>query len=234
MYKYLISGVGGIALGLFGMAAQALVISQSASFNLTPSTLNDTNPDPGVATTLTSTAAVSLDRFDSTEGVLTGVNIGFDTDWNLGSTVFTFSNLGPVSATGESTSTLTATLIDPALDVKSTQEILLSTCTSGSNFCVDLVNDSGTYNDIFDLSAFTLNDFIGTDPLDFEFERTLISNLIDCIGISCTHTNNNNQWSGTVYVDYTYAIPVPEPAILGLLGVGLLGIGASRLGKRRA
>jgi threonine dehydrogenase-like Zn-dependent dehydrogenase len=78
-----------------------------------------------------------------------------------------------------------------------------------------------------------MEDFIGSDPLQIKVERKLISSVIRCgTNDECRQKNTNNGWSGTVYVNYTYA--VPEPSTLMLLGMGLIGLGAGRMRKRNA
>ena len=71
----------------------------------------------------------------------------------------------------------------------------------------------------------------GYIALDFRFVRTLTSDLPRCgKNDNCGYFNYNNAWGGTVNVSYTYS--VPEPSTLVLLGIGMLGLGTTRIRKR--
>ncbi len=232
--KHCIIGLGALTLASIGVPSYAMVLSYSTDFNLaTYDSVIDTNPDNTIFTQVTDSVLVSLDRFDGSLGNLTGVDIWFETNWNLSSMVNSFDTVSgarTASAAGRSISNQSARLIDPFRDIQSNREVVRSTCNDTGS-CTDTVTDSGIFNDAFDLSVFTLSDFIGLNALDFRFVRTLTSDLTRCgNNDNCGHFNFNNAWGGTVFVSYTYS--VPEPSILALLGLGLLGLGITRLRAR--
>jgi hypothetical protein len=245
----LVTGLGILVLTTVSLSTQASVITYSTTFSLA-----DTAPlvdrierydDNGDAildadgnfytTVAKDSVVVSLDRFDSSLGNLAGVDIWFESDWNLTSHVDSWDTRDPnnwvpkASAAGRSISYQSARLIDPFRDIQNNREVIKSSCNDLVS-CVATESDSGAFDSVFDLSSFQLSDFIGSDSLDFRFVRTLTSDLTRC-GVSdwCSHTNSNNAWSGTVYVSYE----LPEPSSLLLIGFGFLGLGAQKLRTRK-
>jgi hypothetical protein len=182
---------------------------------------------------------VNLDRFDGTLGELVGVSIWFETDWNLAGVVKSNhqgSGNATVTGRGRSISRQAVRLIDPNREVERNREVIRNSCV-GLNTCSDYDHDSGVFNDEFDLEAFDLSDFIGTDDIEFRVVRTLIADLTHCGPRDyCSQRNKSNDWNGTIFVSYDYddgeQASVPEPSTLVLLGMGLLGIGATRLGRK--
>ncbi len=240
--KRLVLGLGILASCTLGASAQAdiLTIGDSTSFNFaTLDGLYDRNSgvdadDKPIFTSNTQHRNLTLDRFDASLGTLLDVDIWFESEWSLGSRVSSVDprNNKTASARGRSASKQRIRLIDPFKEVAANNEVLWSSCNDTSS-CSASALSSGLFNDSFDLGAFSLADFIGSDALDFRVVRILESDLRRCGAFDfCAHENFNNAWSGTLHVNYTYS--VPEPATLALMGLGLVGLGAGRLRRFKA
>jgi hypothetical protein len=177
---------------------------------------------------------LTLSRFDASLGTLVDVAIWFDSNWSLGSTVDSVDPRGNkvAKAKGRSASKQRIQLLDPNKEVVANNEVLWSSCNDVPS-CTASSLTSGLFNDSFDLGAFSLADFIGNDALDLSVVRRLESDLRQCGNKDfCAHENFDNAWSGNIYVSYTYN--VPEPASIALFGLGLAGLGANRIRRRKA
>lgn len=240
-FKRLILGIGLLAASTLGTSAQATImtVGDSAAFSFSSydglydrDARNAANGE--YFTRNRQILDLTLDRFDASLGSLLDVDIWFESTWSLSSTV---DSVDPrngnrvASARGRSVSRQRVRLMDPNNEVVASNEFLASSCNDRPS-CSATTNDSGLFNGSFDLGAFSLADFIGSDALDIRVVRLLDSDLRGCGGFDfCSHENSNNAWSGTVHVDYTYN--VPEPSTLLLMGLGLGGIGASRLRRTK-
>lgn len=237
-----LTGIGLLTSLVLGSAAHAGIMTDthSGSFNFNSYNYlvdRDAEAGAGHRSQLVNSQRVSIDRFDASLGTLLGVEISFESEWSLTSTVNAydtrFGNFLTVGR-GKSVSNQQIRLIDPFREIQRNNEVERSTCRDRPT-CRDSDTASGSFNGAFALTDFSLSDFIGIDPLDFRVIRTLTADLYNCGGNdthdSCWQKNSNNAWGGDIHVAYTYS--VPEPASLALLGLGLIGIGASRMKREK-
>lgn len=210
------------------------VISDMASFDFSSRTLQHSTSVQVQEQSVTDFEILNLQRFDDSLGTLTAVDIWFESNWSLSSSIYatdTRNRKRSASGKGRSTMIQKIRLIDPWRETAKNKEVVISNCRDSSE-CKGYEYRQGEYDGQFDLIDFTMNDFIGPSPLKFKVERNLISTVLKCgTNDTCRQINSKNGWSGKVHVNYTYT--VPEPSALALLGLGLVGIGMSRLRKRK-
>ncbi|MCB1865442.1 MAG: PEP-CTERM sorting domain-containing protein [Chromatiales bacterium] len=204
-------------------------------------------------TAFTADETVFLDKFDSSLGTLTDVQINFDWNWDLELTInydgpegyqldrYAHSNhSGQVDGSvlpGSPQSSEFATNFEASCTYSSVGS------STGSVSCMDgRMETNGTSGDFEDEFTIVL------DPLDFiaafigdQFSLTMsaIAQLVDCEDadntsqLGCVPTT---AWYGDLEVVYTYETEdepppnerVPAPAPLALIGLGLAALGISR------
>lgn len=237
---------GAMALTGLASSANAAVISYTEAFSFGSTSLTDTTND-GSAVTDTASQSFDVAGFDSSLGTLTDVFIFFDTDWSLQAMVESFDDddyfVNKAKAKGAASTEMTVTLTNPVGASEDKIRSRVASCSDTSLFwsdaeCTETDNASGNFNDVLDLSSISLTSFIG-GMLEFEVTRSLTAALTKCGHDDvCSLTNTNNEWGGELVVAYQYdeastgpSASVPEPAILAVFGLGLLGFSAARRGK---
>ena len=225
--------IGLVFMSLMSAQVSAALVTQVATFDTFSSdnfstTSSQSNP--------LQSEVLSFDAFDESLGVLTGVSVSFESDWSLGAAMDVRQVSPPspgispiVIGAGASRIAMSIMLTVPAGDFVSEQSNNLSNCM-GFLVCNNSDSIGGSFDgDILWDAPIELEDFIAED-LSITLTRSLAARVDDCAaGATCTQTNNNNGWFGSVLVAYNYeAVSVPEPASLALLVLGLAGLGIAR------
>jgi hypothetical protein len=283
---------------LISATGQALVIEHSADFTSNNLNTHSVTTDFFSGGNATEKTNINLSRFDSSLGVLTGVDISFTSHWehtSYASATDTIAELaepipepipgpipepgpgpgpgpGPIpgpepepgpgpkdpnpgpkkrsalpifsasndtSVSSSSSANFAVELLDPISTSMSSSNLHSVDCMETNKIglevnCSDSASSSNAFDGLLNLSAFSLDDFIGISDLLLAFTNTTsLSGTCDNndLGDECT-AYNEAFWSGSVSVSYTYNAPptqaVSEPSPLFLLGAGLFCLGLIR------
>ncbi len=222
------------------------VITHTDSFSFGSTTIFDQeySNNNNAITTQTNTTSLNIAGFDSNLGILTGVEISFDTNWLLSGKIEGWDTRNSrwhpeyVKGAGIATSKMQVTLTNPASSTEDKISATTSSCHKWgkkSAYCTKSESTSGSFNDTLDLSTIALSNFLDT-MLILEFEKKLTAEVTKCEtwfsnDDKCRMTNYNNNWLGGIAVTYAYdefVVAVPEPSSLALFGLGIIGLGFAR------
>ncbi|MDT0627628.1 choice-of-anchor E domain-containing protein [Alteromonas sp. W364] len=245
-----------VLLGGLSLTSHAAIIEYNSSFSTNNTSNYNTTYGYSFGDSNLTSSSLSLARFDSGLGTLTDVEVSFTSEWDHFSYASAYDNSSERSSYRDcnwwgscstyyryrndtfvnmtSSADFSLSLIDPFQSTSATRDSNYDNCsrsysTSGSVGCSDSTNDDGIFNGVLDTSMFSLNDFIGSDDLDFSF------NINAAMTGYCDNNDNGDRcsgyndayWRGNISVAYTYD-EVTAPGVAVLLSIGLLGLLARR------
>lgn len=232
MLKYLQTFFAGAVVGLLALAAPANANTISYSGSYGPAATDWNN----------GTQTVSINKFNSSLGVLTGVSVVVSETVASGSLTVTPTN-GSVTA-NPLTAGVAIAVINPFVSAGScTPTLTFANCFSNFMTMVSAMTLSAPNVDITTATNFSttgatatstganesdLSDYIGSGSITMELLTS--TNLTGSFNGNATLSQTTND-SATVTVTYTYS--TPEPASLSILGLGVATLGFLRRRKTR-
>ena len=238
MFKTTVKLLSAAVIGAGAMGAQAGVISSSSSFSFGSYALYDHEIGYGnnAVSSHQDSQQLLLSGFNSSLGVLTGVSLSFNSNWSLTSSVSASTGnwFSDTKGNAQATSLLTIDMLNPNGPEKNSYQIEASSCYDSGLFgasCSDSDTSHGHFNGNLALGSVDLAGFLDT-TIVMDLTRLLTAEVTKCdYDSNCYGWNTNNGWNGTLTISYLFdemPASVPEPGMLSLFGLGLIGLGFSR------
>ena len=200
-------------------------------------------------------ATVNLPQFDSSLGTLTGVYLKYST--GISGVVVEMDNDDTIAANGTARATVTLSIFTSSLNlwgqielgdlqVTESQLFELGATTGGDDDPINEVNNTGNSDyaiwapEILEgigeanIVAFAMDQYIGAGTVDLTINAIFVTSAtMDGSNSKFNGSTPSGEFSGDVI--YTYDAVVPEPAAIGLIGLGgILTLVISRIKRHKA